>query len=151
MATPDSNIINMINADVYLDDSDGTQHNISGSSAQIQFQFDHRLGTYQTFADDWDRTLPGPRGGTGTLTLLYTPTANEGFDLVRDWYLESFTERDPRTLRCDGSTEIGYVQVIGEIQLNSFSFTGDANQGQPVQVSVSFTFHGAISIGTSTT
>lgn len=85
MATT-STSFNSCDASVWLDDSGGTPRDISGSSNQLDVNLDHELGDFVVFQDKWPQRLECGKDATFTLRVVTSTTANEAWDVLKDWY-----------------------------------------------------------------
>lgn len=78
--------VNACDASVWLDDVNSIARDISGSSNNVDISFDHNLGEYFAFQEVWPKRLECGKDATFTLSVIYSETANEGWDVLKDWY-----------------------------------------------------------------
>jgi hypothetical protein len=142
--------VNGCNVVIYLDDDGDIPRNISGSTNRIAPNFGHDIGSYRVHGSDWPKRLDGGKDASLTLTVLYTTAADEGFDLLKQWYFA--TSSGARTLRVDiPDDQIGSDRYSGEVRLDDLHWTVSAEDAAPILVTARLLPDGEISWATIAT
>jgi hypothetical protein len=135
---------NACNVSLWLRDAGGTDRDISGSSNSVGFEFTLNLGDVNAFQNQWPVRLDCGKDVTISLEVLYTQTANEGWDVLKDWYFAAtpgarqFTAYVP-------DKNVGSDRFNGLTRLESLSFTATAGEADPILVSASLRSDGEFS------
>ena len=125
--------VNACNIVIALDDDGGTLTDISGSANAISLEFTINAAEGYTFDGDFPIRKTCGKNCTGTLTVMYTETADEGWDLVKGWY--HVYDGVARTMRIDiPSTGGGNDRYEGEFVLLSYSHEFTADDAAPILV-----------------
>ena len=126
--------VNACDVSVWLDDSTNTLRDISGSSNNIEMNFDHEVESFVTFQSKWPARLECGKDASYTLSVIYSETANEGFDILKDWYFA--TSPGKRTCRVYiPDKNVGSDRFSGEFRLDSLSWSADRSSAGPIMVS----------------
>lgn len=143
--------INACKAQVEIDDGTGSLTDISGSANSFTIDVSRELGDYRTFDGNWVRRLACKKDGGITLNLLYTTSANEAWDLLKDWFFNASGD-EKRTIRLTSENgESGADQYEAEVYVESFSIPFEVSEAGPVQISASLMPDGAISLSSLAT
>jgi len=133
MATT-STAVNACNASLWLDDVSGTPRDISGSSNSIDVSLDHNLGEVLSFGSKWPKRLECGKDATVTIEVIYSETASEGWDVLKDWYFA--TAPGARTLTFYiPDKNVGSDKFETQARLESLSWTADRGEAGPIMVS----------------
>jgi len=117
------------NSHLLLDDTAGAPVDISGTGNNWSIDADNMTGQVHTFAGEWPVTLDGKKNASLSLRCAFSPTANEGADLLRDW----FNNQGARTLQIDyPDASVGSERIIGEFILDDLSWSAAAEDGAPI-------------------
>jgi len=146
-----STAINACDASLWLENSSGTQGNISGSSNSADLNFDNEIGEYLVFGQQWPGRLECGKDASFTLNILFTTAADEGFDVIKTWYhvagkpgLRTFQIFVP-------DKEVGSDYWLAEVLIANYSFTADRGEAGPIMVSVELLPSGAVTHSTAGT
>lgn len=88
--------INGCNAVIRLEDNLGNLVDISGSSNEFNLDLANKLGEFHVFGGRWTKRKECKSDATLKLKIVYTTAANEGLDLLINWF---FVTRGDRTVR----------------------------------------------------
>lgn len=134
---------NACDASIWLRDSGGTDRDISGSSNSVGFEFTLNLGDVNAFQNRWPKRLDCGKDATISLEVMYTETANEGWDVLKDWYFATapgarlFTAYIP-------DKNVGSDMFSGDMRIESLSFTLTAGEADPILVSATLRSDGEV-------
>jgi len=125
--------INACVAKVSLDNSAGTLTDISGSSAKVSMNLTIEEGMVRTLDGVWPIRKTCKKDAAITLEVVYTTTADEGFDILRDWFFNAVTYNVARSIRLDlPDSTAGSDRYQGEVLLTSLTWDTDAAAAQPI-------------------
>jgi len=131
------------NAVIALDTGAGTLVDISGSSNQVDLEFTINSGSSTTFDGDYEITKLCGKAATATLTILYSTTADEAWDVVKTWYHNY--DGASRTLRIDmPDGDAGNDRWQGEYALLSYSTSLSSSEAGPVVITANLKGDGEI-------
>jgi len=142
--------VNACDASIWLDNAAGTPTDISGSSNSITMNFSRELGELVTFQQKFPVRLGCRKDAEFTLRVVYTTDANEGMDILKNWYFAG----DPgsRSLHVYiPDKNVGSDHYYGEVTIGSFTFNADPSDPAPIAVEASLLPDGAITLTTATT
>jgi len=125
--------VNACNIVIALDTDAGVLADISGSANAISLEFTINAAEGYTFDGDFPIRKTCGKNCTGSLTSVYTTTADEAWDLIKGWY--HVYDGAARTLRIDiPSTGGGNDRYEGEFVLLSYSHEMTADEAGPIMV-----------------
>lgn len=134
---------NAIDCKVFLDNALGTPVDISGSSNKVEMELENMVGELTTFGSKWKVRKVAGKDGTVDLDVVFSTAADEGFDIIDDWFHGG--NDGPRTLRLDvPNSNVGSRRYTGEFVLESYNIPADSEEADPMKVSVSLKPTGAI-------
>lgn len=143
--------VNACDVGVWLDDINGTARDISGSSNAASLTFSQNIGEMPTFGTDWPRRLACGRDATCKLTVIYSTAANEGKDILVDWFFGS-DHSSARTMSIYiPDKNVGSDMYSGNWVLESLDIPVQAGDGKPIAVSASLSCDGEITLSTAST
>lgn len=128
--------VNACGVKIELDNAAGVLTDISGSSNEATIDFKIDLGEFKVFGDAWRRRLACGKDASISLRVIYTTAADEGLDLVRDWFFSSDykTARTCRISIPDGTN--GSDSYTCEVLLESFNIPTKSDEAAPIMVAV---------------
>lgn len=136
---------NGINSAVRIDDTAGLLTDISGTGNNWDLSLDNLTGQAFTFAGKWPITLDGKKNATLTLKVVFSPTASEGADLLRDW----FNNEGNRTVQIDHPDgSVGSERLVGEFKLDDLAYSGSAEDGVPMMYEATLLPSGTLTLTT---
>jgi hypothetical protein len=118
---------------IYLDNGAGTLTDIRGSASQAELTLNNNLGEVRTFGSRWMLRTACGQDASVSLTIVYSTTADEGYDIVRDWWTGADYDT-PRSLRIDIPDNAGERWDM-EVLLESATIPLDPSDGGPILVS----------------
>ena len=125
--------VNGCDVSVWLDDATNTLRDISGSSNNVELNFDHDVEAYVTFQSKWPGRLECGKDATWTLHVIYSETANEGFDILKNWFFASSPGK--RTCRVyTPDKNVGSDRYSGEFRIDSLNWSSDRATAGPTMV-----------------
>lgn len=135
--------ISACDAAIALDSDAGVLTDISGSTNQVELEFTNNEGTAHTFLGDFPiRKLCG-KDCNGTITVIYTTTADEAWDLIKGWY--HVYDGAARTLRIEPQgVGSGYDRYEGEFVLLNYSHPLSSSDAGPITVTANIACDGEI-------
>jgi hypothetical protein len=118
---------------VWLDNGAGALTDIRGSSTSCELSPTTNIGEFRTFGSRWLGRLACGSDMTITLDVVYTTTADEGYDILRDWWtgVNYATARSIRVQVPDNAGE----QFDAEVFLQDFTLPLDPSEPGPIMVS----------------
>jgi len=124
---------------VELDDSTGALIDISGMSNSMSMGLTNNIsgGTY-TFGSECPLRFECGQDSTISANILYSTTADEGFDILKDWYFGvTGGARSIRISVPDATTNSDQYDV--EVYLAEMTWDMTAGDPEPIMVAVTFT------------
>lgn len=136
---------------LHLDNASGIPVDISGSANSLNPQFTTDMGEYNVFGAGWKQRLMCQRDAQIQLNIVYTSAANEGFQLLKNWFANQHTlAKTVRWMIPDDS--IGSDDQYGEFLLSQWSYTATAGEAGPIMASVTLLQSGSgVNFGTVAT
>lgn len=128
--------VSACNVSVWLDDVNGTPQEISGSSNSVELEFTLNLGEVNAFQNQWPVRQECGKDASIGLEILYTEAADEAFDVIKDWYFASNPGARTLTIYVPDKN-VGSDKYECEARIESFSFTAESGEANPIMVSVS--------------
>ncbi len=130
---------------ILLDDTAGVPVDVSGTGNQWGLELDNLTGQAFTFAGDFPRTIDGKKNATLNVRFVFSPTANEGADLLRDCW----NNQGNRTVQIDyPDASVGSERIIGEFVLDDLSFDAEAEDGTPLMFEATLLPDGELTLTT---
>jgi len=143
--------INACDVAVYIANAAGVLTDISGSANKVDLAFSQEVGNFRVFGDKWMRRLACAKDATMSLDVVYTTTADEGLDLLRDWMLGA-SSGTPRAFRVIlPQNAVGSDSYEGSVIISSLSIPIDASEAGPIMCSAELMPNGAITHSVTTT
>lgn len=137
--------INACDVSIWLDNAAGTLKDISGSSNQVSITLTLTSGATRTFASKWPRRKVCPKDAKIALSIVYSTTTDEGFDILKNWFFAS----DPgaRTLKIYlPDKNVGSDTFSGEFVIDGdISIPLQAGTADPIVVSCTLAVSGEFS------
>jgi len=128
--------ITACDASIWLDKLAGTPVDVSGSSNSVALNFSQNLDAQYTFGSRWPRRFACGKDAAFTLVIFYTSTADEGFDVWKNWFFAAVP--GTRTLTIYLPTKnVGSDRFQCEVHLESADIPATAGEGTPVMVTLS--------------
>lgn len=128
-----SSAVNSCDASVWLDDVNGLLRDISGSSNNVDISFDHNLGEFNSFQEQWPNRLECGKDATFTLSVIYSETQYEGWDVLKWWFFAA--SPGARTFNIFiPDKNVGSDKFAFEARIESLSWTVD--RGEPSAIIV---------------
>ncbi len=125
-----------------LDDNTNTLQDISGSSSNVDMNFENKIGEFKPFGTQWFTRVQCGKDASFSLKGIATIAANEIRDLIEAWY---FTGSGARTFQVNFPDENpGSYRYTAEVFLKSFKFSGDPGSADPIMYDIEFTPTGAV-------
>jgi len=145
-----TSVINACDISLWLDDDANTLQDISGSSNQIDMNFDLDLGTFQSFQSRWPKRLECGKDAQFTLQVAYSTTADEAFDILKQWYFA--TPAGERTINIFmPDKNVGSDKFSGEVRIKNLSWTATGGEADPILVTATLLPSGEIAHTTAAT
>lgn len=123
--------VNACNAAMALDSAAGAATSITGSSNKVSIALTQELGEYVVFQDKWKSRLECSKDVTYTLQVVYSTTADEGFDLLRDWFYTASPGARTLTVYIPDKN-VGSDRYQGEVRLASLTWDTDRGEAGPI-------------------
>lgn len=133
---------NACSARIWLDNASAALTEVSGSSAKITLALKSDIGEFKVFDDAWRYRLECGRDWEFGMDVIYSTTADEAFDLLRDWWFGARGSRSVRIDMPDSST--GSDRYTGEVFIEALEWEMASDEAGPVMVSATFKPTGAI-------
>jgi hypothetical protein len=138
--------VNACGATISLDNSTGTLVEISGSCVNNSVTLTSELGSFHVFGDRWTYRLVCSQSWELKIEALYTTTASEGLDLLRDWWFDSTRYALARSVQFT----IGGDTYNAEAMLEQLDFSYPAGEAGPARCVALLRGTGAITYTTLT-
>jgi len=128
-----------------LDDASGVLRDISGSTNKIEADFKNNIGEFRTRGgSQWKNRIQCGKDASVKLTGIASTAVNEIRDIILNWF---FNGSGLRTFRwAEPAGTAGSKRFSGEFVLDSFKFSDDASEANPVLYEVSLLPSGAITM-----
>lgn len=145
-----STAVNACDVDIWLDKVGGTETDISGSSNAISMNFDHDVKPFRTFGSVWPKRQECGKDASFTLTVVYSPTADEGLDILKDWFFAA--SPGARTLQVYIPTKnVGNDYYSAEVRIQSLSWSMSPDEAGPIMVQAVLVPDGEVTVSISGT
>jgi len=142
--TQSTTVANGKNSSIHVDDENGAPVDVAGTGNSWQLDVENMTGQAWTYSGEWPITLDGKSNAKLTIKFAYSPTQNEGADLMRDW----INNKGARTITIDyPDSSVGSDRVTGDWRINDFSTGAKAQDGEPMFVECTFSPDGTITPG----
>ncbi|MDD5000877.1 MAG: hypothetical protein PHO55_07830 [Thiomonas arsenitoxydans] len=139
---------NALNCRVYLDTGAGVLTDISGSSASVEMSPSSQIGDFRVFLSRWRLRQVGGSDITFVLNTVYTTAADEGYDIIRDWYWGP-NWQVARTVQFDIPKNLANSERITcEVHLAEIPMTLDPDDPGPIMVTATLMPTGDVVHGT---
>lgn len=136
--------VNACNAVISLDNASGVLTGISGSSNQAGIGVAVETAETKTFEGQWAIKKACKTAATVSLQVLYSTTADEGLDILRDWVFTSPTAA--RSIQIDvPDGSVGSDRYSGEMVIESFDVPLTADDAGVILCTASLSNDGAFS------
>ncbi len=132
---------------IKADNAAGTLTDISGSANKFEIKFPHGVGEYRTFGSQWKGRLVIGKDCEIALTFVCSTTADETYDLLKDWYHGG--NDSPRSCQFDvPDSSVGSDRFTGEFVLADLNMPFDAGADEVVMGTATLKPNGAVSHAT---
>lgn len=131
---------------IRLANSVAVLQDISGSLANVDLNFDNKIGEFRVFSDQYVQRVQCGKDASITIKGIATKGANEINDLVTDWYFNGSGKRTFQLNMPDETT--GSKRYQCSCLLKTFSFSADASAAEPVMFSIELTPVGQVTLTT---
>lgn len=135
-----STAFNFCNATVRLQDENGLDVDVSGSSNEVNIDFDNDLGDFKPFGERWKGRLECGSDASIKLKILTTTGANEAYYIWKRWF---FGNRGPRRIKIyfpDANTGSDIYQA--DVKLASANgLGGAADEAKPGMITLDLKPH----------
>lgn len=143
-------VISACDASIWLDDATGTPRDISGSMNSVTLNFDHDIGEYIAFGGRWRNRLECGKDASFDLVILYSLTANEGADVIIDWFFASPPGDRSLSIYLPDKN-VGSDHFSCEAKLENWDTSGVPGSGEPVLLNARLVPNGEVSHTVATT
>jgi len=126
--------ISACNASIWLADVNGTQRDISGSSNSVSIELTHTIGAVNAFQNEWPARQECGKDASIDLEVIYTEAANEGWDVLKDWFFAAAPGKRRMTIYLPDKN-IGSDMFDVYVRLETLSWTVESGNADPVMVS----------------
>lgn len=135
--------VSACDAVIALDNDAETLVDISGSTNSVSLEFTLNMAESFTFDGDFAIRKVCGKSCTGSMSILWSTTADEAWDLVKGWY--HVYDGAARTLRIDmPSTAGGNDRYEGEFILSSYSHELSSEEAGAVLVELEIANDGEV-------
>ncbi len=132
---------------ISIDNAAGVLTDISGSSNTASISLEHGLGRARVFGLQWNITRVVGKDASIELKVVYTPTATEGWQLLKNWFFGGTDT--PRTVQIDIPDGLpGSDRYTGEFVIENADIPLDAGADELVMCTVSLKPDLAVSTAT---
>lgn len=142
--------VNACDVSVWLDNEAGTLIDISGSTNQVNMEFESNIGELRVLVTRWPIRLQCGKDATFSLIVVYSTASDEGMDILKNWFFG--TETGARSLHVYiPDKNVGSDHFYGEVVLENLSWPVNAGEAQPIPVSASLRPSGTWTLDTAAT
>lgn len=142
--------VNACDVAIWLDSGTLTPTDISGSSNNVDMDFDQEIGEYRTFGSRWPVRLECGKDAAFTLNIIYSTAADEALDILKTWYFASSPGN--RTLSVYiPDKNVGSDHFQGECKIASLSWTAGSDEAGPIMVTANLLPDGEVTLSTLAT
>lgn len=121
--------VNACDATIALDDSAGALTDITGSCVTNSVTLTSDVGHFKVFGDQWRYRLVCSQSWEIKVETLYTTTANEGLDLLRDWWFDATRYKLARSIQFS----IGGDTYSAEVMLEQLDMAFPSSEAGPAR------------------
>jgi hypothetical protein len=128
-----------------LDDASGVLRDISGSTNKLEADFKNNIGEFRTLGgSQWKNRIQCGKDASVKLIGIASTAVNEIRDIILNWF---FNGSGLRTFRwSEPAATSGAKRFSGEFVLDSYKFSHDSADANPVMYEISLLPSGAISM-----
>ena len=142
--------INACDVKVYLDDANGTPVDISGSTNACSMEFENNIGELRVLVTRWPIRLSCGKDATFSLVVVYSTAADEGSDILKDWYFSDETGTRTLTIYIPDKN-VGADKYSGEVVMENLAIPVNAGEASPIPVSTNLKPSGSWTLTTNAT
>lgn len=142
--------VNGCDAGIYLDDSAGTPVDIGGSTNGITLNFTQNVAELRAYGSKWPTRLSCGKDATVNLVVIYSETADEGLDILKDWFFASSPGSRTLTIYLPDKN-VGSDKYSGEFVIQDFSIPSTAGEAAPIAVAATLLCNGEVTMVTNAT
>lgn len=122
---------------VKIDNATGVLTDISGSSNKVEIGGENKIAEFRSFGSKWTRRRVTGKDASISLDGVYSKTASEMLDVLRDWWLNDSDV--PRTIEISMPDDLtGSDRYTAEVVLADLNISGDASADEFIPVTASF-------------
>lgn len=130
-----------------LDDETGTLLDISGSSSNVDVNFDNKIGEFRVFGTEWMTRIQCGKDAGFKIKGIGSTGPDEIRDLIEAWFFNG--PSGPRTFRLSSPSDASQQkQYTAECFLKTFKFSGDAASADPVMYDIELVPTGVVTYAT---
>ncbi len=135
--------VTAVNCVIQIDNAAGALTDISGSSNKADISLEKGVAEYRPFGNVWKLRKGVGKDGSFAIECVYTLTADEGADLLRDWF---FTAAEAaRSIQIDiPDADPGGDRYTAEVVLADFNIPNDAQADEFIVCTATLLPTGAI-------
>ena len=137
---------------VHLADENDVLKDISGSAASANMDFTQDAETYTVFGSPGTQRMVCRSDSTLSMSVVYSTAADEGYDIVKQWWFNAAYRKLPRNVRImvpDDS--IGADDYQGSFYLTNLTIPLNSEQAGPIMVAVELAVNGEVTLSTVAT
>ena len=143
--------INACDVAIFLDNASGEATDISGSSNKVEIPLVQEVGEARTFQNDWKIRKACGRDVTFNITVIYTTTADEGLDILRDWFFGTASKTARTIAVYMPDKNVGSDHYYAEVIFNTGNIPADPSEPGPIMCEFTLLPTGAVSHTTAST
>lgn len=137
-----STMFNACDAIISLDNSAGSLVDISGSSNNVEFDFNNEIGEFKSFGSKWKARIQCGKDASISLRIVGSKDTAEAMKNALDWF---FTTNGLKTLRVDyPDSSSGSERLQCEVVLESMNMPLPADDANPVMIDIALLPSGAV-------
>ena len=142
--------VNACDAAIWLDNAGGTLKDISGSSNNVDMNFDIDIGEFKSFASKWKARITCGKDAEFTIAAVYSTTTNESLDILKNWFFAAAP--GSRTLKVYlPDKNVGSDVYSGEFVLSNLKIPADGSKADFIMVEATLKPDGAVTLTTNAT
>lgn len=142
-------VVNGCDAVIQFDDEAGALLDISGTTNEFSMKFGLNSEMWRSFGSRYPGRLTCGKDMTGSFKIVYSPTADEGRELIEEWYHTS--NGDARSFQIDlPDAGVGGLRYFGEVILDDgYEIpTVTAGDAKPIEITFTIAAAGDITLDT---
>lgn len=139
---PTSTAFTACDAVIELGDASNVLQDISGSTNNLDANFENQIGEFRVFGTQWKMRIQCGKDATFSIKGVATTGVNEIRELIDEWYFSGSGPRDFQ-FSVEGDSA-GDIRYSASVVLKTYKFSADASSADPVMYNIELAPNGEV-------